>query len=157
MVAHDFDYTSCWDSGMRILQVVLPKKCAAHSLSAWTKCTLIIRSQAECFPRDGERTTLVHFPGTLRARWFEKPADVCPVVLNGSESAQWWGVRWRWQDTVHNASSIALRLSLPRYRHAAPLKLTCNQVNFLRNQDDTRSDGGFLGNAFLLGVNVVEV
>ena len=41
--------------------------------------TLIIRSQAECFPRDGEGTMFVHFPKALRTRWFEKSTDVCQL------------------------------------------------------------------------------
>ena len=45
-----------------------------------TMTTLIIRSQANRFPRDGDGTMLIHSPETLRAGWFEKSTDVCPVV-----------------------------------------------------------------------------
>ena len=44
---------------------------------------------------------LIHFPETLGAKWFEKSADVGPIVRNGSRSPQWCGARWRTQDTVH--------------------------------------------------------
>ena len=33
------------------------------------------------FPRDGKCNMFVHFPKTLRARWFEKSADVLPICL----------------------------------------------------------------------------
>ena len=56
-----------------------------------------------------------------------------------------------------NASSIVLRLSLPRYRHAVPIEITCNQVNFLRNHNGTKSEDELLGNAFLFGVNVADM
>ena len=49
---------------------------------------LIGWSQAECFPWDGEYTMLMHFPKTVRTRWFEKSADVCQIVRNGSRSPQ---------------------------------------------------------------------
>ena len=60
--------------------------------------TLIIRSQSECFPRDGE--SHVYFPKALRTRRFERSTDVCPVVRNGSGSPQRCGDRWRRQGTV---------------------------------------------------------
>ena len=73
---------------------------------------LIIWSQAKCFPRDGECTILIHFPGSLRARRFEKSTDVCPNVRNGSRSPQWCGARWCTQDTVHkcfvNSTEVVL-------------------------------------------------
>ena len=74
--------------------------------------TLISRSQAECFPLDGECTKLIHFSGSLKARRFEKSADVCPIVRNGARSPQ---------GSV-NPSSIVLKLSLLRHRHTVPLK-----------------------------------
>ena len=56
------------------------------------------------------------------------------------------------------ASSIALRLSLPRCRHAVPLKSPAtNQVNFLRNHDGTEGEDELLGNAFLLGMDVANM
>ena len=54
---------------------------------------LIIRSQAKRFPREGECTMLIYFPETLRAWWFEKSTDVCPLVRDGSRSPQWCGAR----------------------------------------------------------------
>ena len=56
-----------------------------------------------------------------------------------------------------NPSSIVLRLSLPRYRKAVPLEITCNQVTFLRNHNGTRSENELLGDAFLLGVDVADM
>ena len=58
-------------------------KCVARTHFAWTvlapinkihmkprlmMAALIIPPQAKCFPRDGECTMLIHFPGSLRAR-----------------------------------------------------------------------------------------
>ena len=39
---------------------------------------------------------LLHFPGSLRVRWFEKSANIGP---RGPHSGVW--ARWRRQDTVH--------------------------------------------------------
>ena len=82
---------------------------------------LIIRSQAKSFPRDGECTMLTYFPETLRAGWFEKSTDVCPVVRDGSGSPQRGGARWRRQGTIRKGF-INSRLSRLRQRHAVPLK-----------------------------------
>ena len=94
---------------------------------------------------------LFTFQKKLRARWFEKSTDVCPIVWNGSRSPQWWAARWRRQSTVHKSSSIVLRLP------CGTIEVTCNQVNFLRNHDGTKSEDELLGNAFLLGVDVAYV
>ena len=56
-----------------------------------------------------------------------------------------------------NASSIVLRLSLPRYRHAVTIEITCNHVNLLRNHDSTDGEDELLGDAFLLGVDVADL
>ena len=116
MVAHDF--TDVWDSHKRLPRVVLSMKCVARTHFAWTTCcsnqqiqmkplfvmaVLIIWSQAKCFPRDGECTMLIHFPGSLRARRFEKSTGVGPIVWNGSRSPEWCGARWRRQDTVQKS------------------------------------------------------
>ena len=55
------------------------------------------------------------------------------------------------------ASSIVLRLFLLRHRRAVPLKSPANRVNFLRNHDGTKSQNEFLGDAFLLGVDVADM
>ena len=87
---------------------------------------MIIWSHAKFFPRDGECTMLIHFPGSLRARRFEKSTDVGPIVRNGSRSPQWCGARWRKQDTVQKgfvkstASHCGQRNSLRTNRIAFP-------------------------------------
>ena len=119
--------------------------------------TLISRSQTECSSRDGECTMLVHFPKSIRARWFEKSADVCPVVRNGSRSPQWCGARWRRQGTISkgfaNSTEIVSAATTPR----SAIEITCNQVNFLRNHNGTESEDELLGNAFLFGADVANM
>ena len=83
---------------------------------------LIGWSQAECFSWDGECTMLMHFPKSMRTRWFEKTADVCPIVRNGSRSPQWRRASGVSKAQSVKASSIVLRLFLLRHRHAVPLK-----------------------------------
>ena len=120
--------------------------------------TLIIRSQAECFSWDGECTMLVHFPKSIRTRWFEKSTDVCPVVRNGSRSPQWCGARWRRQGTISkgfvNSTEVVSAATSPP---STIEKNTSNQVNFLRNHDGTKSENELHGDAFLLGVDVADM
>ena len=96
---------------------------------------------------------LIHFPKTLRTWWFEKSADVCPHVRNGSRSPQWWAARWRRQGTVRecfvNSTEVVFAAVLP----CSTIEVTCNQVNFLRNHNDDE----LLGNAFLFGVSVADM
>ena len=110
--------------------------------------TLIIRSQAECFPKDGEITMFVHFSKALRAGWLEKSADVCPVVRNGSGSPQRCVARWRRQGTIRkgfvNSTDVVSAATAPR----CSIEITCNQVNLLRNCDSTKSEDELLGDAF---------
>ena len=119
--------------------------------------TLIIRFQAECFPRDGACTMLIHFPKALRTRWCEKSADVCPHVRNGSRSPQWWAARCRRQSTVRegfvNSTEIVSAATSPH----RTIEITCNRVNFLRNHNGTKSQNELLGDAFLLGVDVADM
>ena len=119
--------------------------------------TLIIRSQAECFRGDGQGTIFIHFPRALRTRWFEKSTDVCPVVRNGSRSPQRWGARWRRQGTIRkgfiNCTEIVSAATSPR----RSIEITCNQVNFLRNHNGTKSLDELLGDTFLLGVDVADM
>ena len=100
---------------------------------------------------------LVHFPETLRAGWLEKSTDVCPVVRKGSGSPQRWGARWRRQGTIRkgfiNSTEIVSAATSPR----CSIEITCNQVNFLRNHNGTKSLDELLGDAFLLGVDVAEM
>ena len=100
---------------------------------------------------------LMHFPKTLRAGWFEKSADVCPIVRNETRSPQWWGALWRKQGTVHkcfvNSTEVVSATTSPR----STIEITCNQVNFLRNHDGTKSEDELLGNAFLFGVNDADM
>ena len=37
------------------------------------------------------------------------------------------------------------------------IEITCNQINFLTNQDGTESEDELLGNAFLFGLDVAGV
>ena len=100
---------------------------------------------------------LVHFPKSIRTRWFEKSADVCPVVRNGSWSPQWCGARWRRQGTISkgfvNSTDVVSAAASPR----STIEITCNQVNLLRNHDGTNSEDEVLGDAFLLGVDVADM
>ena len=118
---------------------------------------LIIRSQAKCFPWDGECTMLIHFPESLRARWFEKSADVGPIVQNGSRSPQWCGARWCRQDTVHKCFVNSTKVVFAAMPPCGTIEVTCNQVNFLRNHDGTESEDELLGNAFLCGIDVASM
>ena len=98
-----------------------------------------------------------HFPETLRARWFEKSADVCPIVRNGTRSQSGVGPGGVGKILSINAPSIVLRLSLPRYRHAVPLKSPATKSSSLRNHNGTKIEDELLGNAFLFGVNVADM
>ena len=101
--------------------------------------TLIIWSQAECFPRDGEGAVLVHFPASLRARRVEKSTDVCPFVRNGSRSPQWWGAQWRRQGAVREGF------------------VNSTEDVFAATSHGTKSENELLGDAFLLGVDVADM
>ena len=100
------------------------------------------------FTWHGKCTMLIHLPKNV--------ADVCPSVRNGTKSTQWCGNRWRSQDTVHkcfvNSTEVVSATRSPR----STIEITCNQVNFLRNHDGTKSEDELLGNAFLLGVDVAN-
>ena len=88
--------------------------------------TLISRSQAECSSWDGECTMLMHFPKSMRIRWFEKSADVCPHVRNGSRSPQWCAAWWRRQGTISkcfvNSIDVVSAAASPR----STIEVTCN-------------------------------
>ena len=118
---------------------------------------LISRSEPKNFPRDRECTMLTYFPDTLRAKWVEKSTDVCPVVRDGSGSPQRCGAWWRRQGTISkgfiNSTEVVTAATTPR----RAIEVTCNQVNFLRNHDGTKSLDEFLGDAFFLGVNVADM
>ena len=98
---------------------------------------LIIRSQAKCFPWDGEGTMLVHSPKSIRTWWFEKSADVCQGKIS---------------KCFVNSTEVVFAAIPP----CSTIEVTCNQVNFLRNQDGTESEDELLGNAFLFGINVAR-
>ena len=98
----------------------------------------------------------VHFPETLRARWFVKSADVCPIVRNGTWSPQWCGARWRGQDTVQKCFVNSTEVVFAAIPPCSTIEVTCNQVNFLRNHDGTKSEDEFLDSAFFFGVNVAD-
>ena len=100
---------------------------------------------------------LVHFPKTMRTRWFEKSANVCPIVRNGSRSPPWRRARWSGQGTISkgfvNSTEVVCAATTPR----STIEIACNQVNFLRNHDGTKSDNELLGDAFLHGVDVADL
>ena len=122
--------------------------------------TLISRSQAECFSWDGECTVHAHLLSKI---------DRNPVggLRNPQTSAQLSGM----DPGSHNgvgpggvgkaqsvkASSIVLRLSLAATSPRRTIEITCNQVNFLRNHNGTKSENELLGDAFLLGVDVADM
>ena len=93
---------------------------------------------------------LIHIPETLRAGWFEKSADVGPIVRNGSKSHNGGRPGGVGKMLSINASSIVLWLSLLRRRHAVSIEITCKHVNFLRNYDGTKSEDELLGNTHFL-------
>ena len=99
----------------------------------------------------------VYSQKALRTRWFEKSTDVCPVVRNGSGSPQRCGALWRGQGTIRkgfiNSTEIVSAATTPR----CSIEITCNQVNFLRNHNGTKSLDELLGDAFLLGVDVADM
>ena len=100
---------------------------------------------------------LLHFPKTVRTRWFEKSADVCPIVQNGSRSPQWCGARWRMQGTVRKCFVNSTEVVFAAIPPCSTIEITCNQVNFLRNHNGTKSKNELLGDAFLLGVDVADM
>ena len=93
----------------------------------------------------------------MRAWWFEETTDVCPVVRDGSGSPQRCGARRRTQGTISkgfiNSAEIVTAATTPR----RAMEITCNQVNFLRNHNGTKSLDELLGDAFLFGVNVADM
>ena len=82
------------------------------------------------------------------SRWWRQLHVVRPVVRNGSGSPQRWGARWRRQGTIRkgfiNSTEIVSATTPPR----STINITCNQVNFLRNHDGTKSLDELLGDAF---------
>ena len=172
MVAHDFANTSFWvpvwtscrsffQGNALLIHILLgPSVAPADRIQMkprFMMTTLIIRSQAECFPRDGACTMLIQFPKALRTRWFEKSADVCPHVRNGSTSPQWWVARWPRQGTVREGFVNSILVVFAAVPPCSTIEITFNQVNFLRNHYGTKSKNELLGDAFLLGVNVADM
>ena len=51
-----------------------------------------------------------------------------------------------------NGTKIVSAVTTPR----CSTEITCNQVNFLRNHNDTKSLDELLGDTFLLGVDVAD-
>ena len=100
---------------------------------------------------------LVQFPGSLRARRFEKSTDVGPIVRNGSRSPQRCGARWRRQDTVQKCFVNSTEVVFAAVPLCSTIEVTCNQANFLRNHDGTESEDELLGNAFLFGIDVANM
>ena len=94
----------------------------------------------------------MHLLESIGTRWFEKSADVCPIVRNGSKSPQWLGAWWRRQGTISKGFVNSAATS-PR----STIEITFNQVNLLRNHDGTDSEDDLLGDASLLGVDVADM
>ena len=55
------------------------------------------------------------------------------------------------------ASSIVLRIVSAATAPRCSLEINCNQVNFLRNHNGTKSLDELLGDAFLLSVDVADM
>ena len=98
---------------------------------------------------------------TFQKRW--EPGGLrnpqTSAQLSGMDPGHHYDVeaRWRRQDTAHicfvNSTEVVSATTPPR----STVKITCNQVNFLRNHDGTKSADELLGNAFLFGVNVADM
>ena len=95
---------------------------------------------------------LIDLPEALRARGLRKPHT----------SAQFFGMDPGPHDGVEqgtisknfiNRTEIVTASTTPR----CAIEITCNQVNALRNHNGTKGLDDFLGNAFLLGVDVADV
>ena len=97
---------------------------------------------------------LIHFPETLRAEWFEKSADVGPIVRNGSKSHNGGPPGSVGKMLSINASSIVLWLSLLRRCHAVSIEITCKHVNLLTNHDGTDGEDELLSNTPFFGVDI---
>ena len=60
------------------------------------------------------------------------------------------GARWRWPDTVHKSFVNSTEIVFAVVPLSSTIDVTCNQVNFLRNQSGT-SKNELNVDAFLLG------
>ena len=112
-------------------------------LAAW-----IIRSQAKCFPWAG------HFPGSLRVKWFEKSADVGPIVQKDPSPHS--GAQWRRLGNPQIAPSNSTEVVIASRFPCSTIEITCDQVNFLTYHNGTKNKNKLLGDAVLLGVDVAK-
>ena len=148
-------------------RVVLSGKCTADALFVWTKCCSNRRSPDEAIFHEGNfvhslsshvfsKGWKMHHVLFTFQRWFEKSADVWPIVRNGTRSSQWWCGPVALASTVHecfvNGTDVVFAAIPPR----SIIEITCNQVNFWRSHDGTKSEDELLDNAFLFDVNVAE-
>ena len=67
------------------------------------------------------------------------------------------GGPWRRQGTVRKCFVNSTEVVFAAVPPCSTIEVTCNQVNFLRNQFGTRSKDELLGDAFLSGVNVADM
>ena len=114
--------------------------------------------EVQCFPWDGECTMLMHFskngdnPGGLR-----NPQT--SAQLSGMDPGPHSGVG---PGGVGKAQSVKAFINSTEVVFASippcsTIEITCNQVNFLRNHNGTKSEDKLLGDAFLLGVDVADM
>ena len=99
----------------------------------------------------------VYFPKTLRARRFEKSADVCPIGPEWIQVPTVVQGRWFRQDTVQKCVVNSTEVVFAEMPPCSTIEIACNQVNFLGNHDGTKSENELLGNAFFFGVNVADM
>ena len=144
---------------MNNLRVVLSGKCAAHNVLLGPPVVPIHEVQMKpCFVMAtnsvGRKpsvfrgiTMLMHLPKAVRTRWFEKSADVCPIVRNGSRSTQWWGARWRRQGTIRrsfvNSTEVVSAATTPSgaiIQGTIQIKLSFQNDGFLTDPSQLQGD-----------------
>ena len=67
------------------------------------------------------------------------------------------GNRWRKQGKVHKCFVKSTEVVSATTSPSKTIEITCNQVKFLRNYDGTKCEYELLHDAFLLGVDVVDM
>ena len=75
----------------------------------------------------------------------------------GSGSPQRWRSRWRRQGTIRKGFVNSTEIVSAATKPSDTIEITCNQANFLRNHDGTKSENELLGDAFVLGVDDTDV
>ena len=119
--------------------------------------TLIIRSQAKCVSRDENAPRLCTFQNRSEPGGLRNPQTSAQLFRNGSRSPQLCAVLWRGQNTVCEGFVYSTEIVFAAIPPRSTIEITCNQVNFLRNHDCTKSENELLGDAFLFGINVADM